>query len=87
MERTLREKQLQLMANDVLRFKNAVKKWYNHACIKYLQAHQLTDEQEALIEDVSEFISNATDSLEGDNSFLKQILLPPIKLPQKKVKA
>lgn len=87
MERTLREKQLGRMADDILKFKDAAKKWYNHACIRYLQQHELTDEQETLLEEVSEFITEAIDKLDGDNNFIKKILLPPVKLPQKKVKA
>ena len=87
MEKTLREKQLQRMADDILRFKDVAKKWYNHACIRYLQQHNLTDEQEALLEEVSEFITNAIDKLDGENSFVKKIFLPPIKPTPKKVKA
>ena len=87
MERTLREKQLRRMANDILRFKDVAKKWYNHACIRYLQQHELTDEQEALLEEVSEFITEAIDKLDGENSFVKKIFIPPVKLPQKKVNA
>lgn len=87
MERkTLREKQLGRMAGEILKFKDIAKKWYNHACIRYLQQHELTDEQEALLEEVSEFITEAIDKLDGDNNFIKKILLPPVKLPQKKVK-
>lgn len=87
MERTFREKQLQLMAKDVLVLKDTMKKWYNYAGIKYLQEHQLTDEQEEFLEDITEFITGAIDRLENDEKFLKSILLPPIQLPQKKVKA
>lgn len=72
------------MANDVLKFKDAAKKWYNHACIKYMQDRELTDEQEAFLEEISEFITNAIDTLEGDSSFLRKILLPPVKLPKGK---
>ena len=85
--KTLREKQLGRMAGEILKFKDIAKKWYNHACIRYLQQHELTDEQEALLEEVSEFIINATDTLSSDNDFIKKVLLPPVKLPQKKVKA
>lgn len=84
MVKTLREKQTQLMVNDVLALKNTMKKWYNYAGIKYLQEHQLTDEQEELLEDITEFINSAIDRLESDENFIKKVLLPPIKLPQKK---
>lgn len=86
MEKNLREKQLRLMAKNVLELKDTMKKWYNHAGLKYLQERQLTDEQEELLEDITEFITDAIDNLEKDENFLKSVFLPPIKLPQKKVK-
>ena len=86
MEKYLREKQLRLMAKNVLELKDTMKKWYNHAGLKYLQERQLTDEQEELLEDITEFITDAIDNLEKDENFLKSVFLPPIKLPQKKVK-
>lgn len=85
MTRTLREKQVKLTARNVLELKDTMKKWYNYAGIKYLQEHQLTDEQEELLEDITDFINSAIDSLESDDKFLRKVLLPPIKLPQKKV--
>lgn len=83
MERTLREKQLRLMAKNVSELKDIIKKWYNHAGIKYLQEHELTDEQEALLEDITEYINEAIDRMENDENFLKATLLPAIKLPKK----
>lgn len=82
-----REKELHLMAKNVLLLKDTMKRWYNYAGIKYLQEHQLTDEQEEFLEEITEFINSSIDKLESDDSFLKKIMLPPIKLPQKKVKA
>ena len=88
MERaTVRNKQLRLMAKNVSELKDVIKKWYNYAGIKFLKQHQLTDEQEAALEDLTDFINEAIDNLENDESFLKRVTLPPIKLPQKKVKA
>ena len=75
------------MAKNVLLLKDTMKRWYNYAGIKYLQEHQLTDEQEEFLEEITEFINSSIDKLESDDSFLKKIMLPPIKLPQKKVKA
>lgn len=86
-KKTLREKQLRLMAQNVLMMKDTMKRWYNFAGIRYLQEHQLTDEQEELLEDITEFINNAIDRLENDENFLKAVLLPPVKLPEKKVRA
>lgn len=85
-KKTLREKQLRRMAQDVLMLKDTMKKWYNFAGIKYLQEHQLTDEQEEFLEDITEFINSSIDRLENDENFLKKVLLPPVKLPEKKVK-
>lgn len=87
MKRTLKEKQLQLMAKEVLELKSTIRKWYNYTGIKYLQEHQLTDEQELFLEDITDYIVNAIDRLENDENFLKSIVLPSVKLPQKKVKA
>lgn len=82
----VRERELQLMAKNVLLLKDTMKKWYNYTGIKFLQQHKLTDEQEAFLEEITEFVNASIDRLESDESFLKKILLPPIKLPQKKVK-
>lgn len=88
MERpTVKEKELRLMAKNVSELKDVIKKWYNYAGIKFLQQHQLTDEQEAALEDLTDFINEAADNIEKDENFLKKIVLPPIKLPKKKVKA
>lgn len=86
MKRTLKDKQLQLMAQEVLQVKNVIRKWYNFVGIKYLQEHQLTDEQEELLCDITDYVTNSIDRLE-DEGFLKNPVLPPIQLPQKKAKA
>lgn len=81
---SLKEKQNFCMAEKVLVLKNTLKRWYNHAGIRYLKEHQLTDEQEVLLEDFTDFITESIDNLEEDNSFLRKIILPPVQIKKKK---
>ena len=85
-KRTLREKEMLLMGRSVLELKDTMKKWYNHAGIRFLQTRQLTDEQEEFLEDITEFINDSIDKLEEDESFVRNVLLPPVEFPQKKQK-
>ena len=87
MKRTLKDRQLQLMAQEVLQVKNIIKKWYSFVGIKYLQEHQLTDEQEELLCDITDYVTDSIERLETDDNFLKATVLPSIQLPQKKAGA
>lgn len=85
-KRSLREKQLHSLAKNVIGFKDTLKKWYSHIGIKFLQEHQLTDEQEEVLEDFTDYIDEAIDKLEEDESPVRATKLPPIELPKKKNK-
>jgi hypothetical protein len=66
--------------------KSTVKQWFYHAGMKFLQSHQLTDEQEVFLEEVTEFFVENLEELREDPKFLEKVELGPIQLPEKKVK-
>ena len=84
--KTLREKQVRILAKDVALLKNTLKRWYNHAGIRFLQERELTDEQEELLADITDFVNDAIDKLEEDEKFLRHVDLPPIQIKRKKAK-
>ena len=56
------------------------------AGMKFLQSHQLTDEQEVFLEEVTDFFVENLEELEDDIKFVKKIELGPVQLPPKKEK-
>ena len=83
---SLRQKSVLDLIRRILPLKKVIKQWFYHAGIKFLQSHQLTDEQEVFLEEVTDFFVDNLEELEEDEKFLKKVELEPIKLPEKKVK-
>lgn len=83
---SLKQKSLLDMARRVADMKHTFRQWMNYVGVKFLQAKQLTDEQEAFLEEMIDFYSDYADKIEQDKSFLKKVELGPIQLPKKKVK-
>ena len=82
----LRQKGLLDLRRGVRLFKNVIERWINHVGIKFLQQRELTDEQEAFLEELTEFYINEINNIENNASFLAKAVLGPIRLPKKKVK-
>lgn len=83
-ELSLRQKSVLDLIRRVIPMKKTIKQWFYHAGMKFLQSHQLTDEQETFLEEVTDFFVENLDELEEDIKFLKKVELDPIKLPEKK---
>lgn len=85
-ELSLRQKSVLDLIRRVIPLKKTIKQWFYHAGMKFLQTHELTDEQEVFLEEVTDFFVENLEELEEDTKFLKKIELGPIKLPEKKAK-
>lgn len=72
------------LVKRVRMFKRTLKQWIFYAGIKFLKTHKLTDIEEKLLEDVTDFFVEYIDKVEEDKEFLTKVKLPPIKLPEKK---
>ena len=83
----LRQKQLLDMAERIHTMKRTFRQWMNYVGVKFLQARELTDEQESFLEEMIDFYSEYADKIEQDKTFLKRVSLGPIQLPKKKVKS
>ena len=83
---SLRQKSVLDLIRRVIPLKNTIKQWFYHAGMKFLQTHELTDEQEVFLEEVTDFFVGNLEELEEDVKFLKKIELGPIQLPEKKYK-
>ena len=83
---SLRERATYDIVRRLHPIKELVKKWYYHAGMKFLQNRTLTDEQEFFLEDVTDFFIENLENIEKDKSFIRKVVLDPIKLPEKKVK-
>lgn len=81
---SLKERANYEMVKRLIPVKEAVKKWFCRAGMKFLQNHQLTDEQWTFLEDVTDFYMDNLENIEKDTSFIKKVALPEIKLPNKK---
>ena len=82
----LRQKQLLDMAGRITSLKHTFKRWLNYVGVKFMQGRELSDEQELMLEEIIDFYSDYIDKIEQDKTFLKKVVLDPIKLPEKKVK-
>lgn len=85
-ELSLRQKSVVDLVRRVVLLKSTVKDWFYHAGMKFLQTHELTDEQESFLEEVTDFFIDNLEKIDQDKSFLKRIELGPIQLPIKKKK-
>jgi hypothetical protein len=83
-ELSLRQKSVQNLIRRVTPLKKVIKQWFYHAGMKFLQSHQLTDEEEVFLEEVTDFFVDNLDELQDDVKFLKKVELGPIQLPKKK---
>ena len=85
-ELSLRQKSILDLIRRVIPMKKTIKQWFYHAGIKFLQSHELTDEQEVFLEEVTDFFLENLEKLEEDTKFLQKVELGPIQLPVKKKK-
>lgn len=81
---SLRQKSIAEMVKRIHPIKRTIRDWYYHAGMKFLEGRELTDEQEAFLEEVTDFFMDNLENIEHDKSFLKRVPLDPIQLPQKK---
>ena len=85
-ELSLRQKSVLNLIRRVIPLKKTIKQWFYHAGMKFLETHQLTDEQEVFLEEVTDFFVENLEEITEDSKFLKKAALGPIVLPKKKVK-
>lgn len=85
-ELSLRQKSVLNLIRRVIPLKKTIKQWFYHAGMKFLETHQLTDEQEVFLEEVTDFFVENLEEITEDSKFLKKAELGPIVLPKKKVK-
>ena len=83
---SLRQKSVFDLVKKVTALKNIIRRWFYYAGFKFIQEKNLTEEQEAFLEEVTNFFLENLDHIEEDRSFLRKIELAPIKLPNKKKK-
>ena len=85
-ELSLRQKSVLDLIRRVIPLKKTIKQWFYHAGMKFLETHQLTDEQEVFLEEVTDFFVENLEEVTEDPKFLKKAELGPIVLPKEKVK-
>ena len=61
---SLKERANYEMVKRLIPVKEAVKKWFCRAGMKFLQSHQLTDEQWTFLEDVTDFYIDNLENIE-----------------------
>ena len=80
---SLRQKCTRDLARRVSFFKYTIKQWINHAGIKYFKTHSLSENQELLLEDFTDFLVEYMDEINKED-FLDKEELQPIDLPSTK---
>jgi rhamnogalacturonyl hydrolase YesR len=86
-ELSLRQKSVRDLIRRVIPLKKTIKQWFYHAGVKFLQSHQLTDDQERFLEEVTDFFVENLEELENNAKFFKKVEMGPVELPkEKKVK-
>lgn len=78
---SLRQKCTRDLARRVSVFKCTIKQWIYHAGIRYLKTHSLSENQELVLEDFTDFIVEYMDEIDKDD-FLKKEKFQPIDLPK-----
>lgn len=73
------------LAERVLLFKSTIKRWFYYASLKYLQTHNLSDDQEIFLSEITDCYLRYMDKIESDSDFLKEVKLPPVN-PVKRVR-
>ena len=81
-ELSLRQKSVLDLIRRVIPMKKTIKQWFYHAGMKFLQTHELTDDQENFLEEVTDFFVENLDEIEEDIKFFKKAELGPIQLPK-----
>ena len=77
---SLRQKCNRDLAKRVFIFKKTLKQWFYHAGLKYFKTHMLTEPQELVLEDFTDFIVEYMDKVDTDE-FLEKEKLQPVDLP------
>ena len=77
----LRQRSAVDLVGRVKIFKKTLKQWFYYAGLEYLKTHKLSDSQEALLEDITDFFVEYMDDVEKDTNFLKRADLEPVQLP------
>ena len=85
-ELSLRQKSVLDLIRRVRPLKRTIKQWFYHAGMKFLEANQLTDEEELFLERVTDFYVSNLEAIEEDIKFLKKVEFGPIQFPNKKRK-
>ena len=80
---SLRQKCTRDLARRVSVFKRTIKQWIYHAGIRYLKTHTLSENQELVLEDFTDFIVEYMDEIDKDD-FLNKEELQPVDLPKVK---
>lgn len=81
---SLRQKSLLDLVRRVTPLRATIKQWFYHAGMKFLQSHELNEEQEKLLEEMTDFFIENLDTLEEDAKTLEKAQLGPVQLPGKK---
>ena len=83
---SLRQKSVLDLIRRIKPLKKFIKQWFYHAGMKFLQANQLTDEEELFLEKVTDFYINNLEEIDEDAKFLQRVELGPVQLPNKRKK-
>ena len=83
---SLRQKSVLDLIRRIKPLKKFIKQWFYHAGMKFLQANQLTDEEEIFLEKVTDFYVDNLEEIDEDVKFLQRVELGPVQLPNKKKK-
>lgn len=83
---TLRQRCNTDLAERVLFFKETVRDWLYFICLKYMQSHELTDNEESFLESVTDYYISSLNEIEGSETFLKSLKLPTLDLSYVKKK-
>lgn len=86
-ELTLRQKENWDLIRRIGILKNVARRWFYYAGTRFLQSHELTDEQEDFLQEITDFYTNHLDNIENDKSFLKKIEFGPIASVKRKEKS
>lgn len=81
---SLREKSVLTLIRNVKPLKKFIKQWFYHAGMKFLQAHDLSDNEELFLEKVTDFYMQNLEEIDEDAKFFKRVTLGPVQLPTPK---
>ncbi len=75
---SLRQKEKLNLIGSLKMLKNATRRWFFYAINGFLRGRELTDEQEAFLDEVSEYLLNNLETIENDRNFIKKAELSPL---------